>query len=80
MQHPKSRMFYEGDLRSGIASALEQSKSVACFVAGQTETLSACPTPPDDFLLVLGEDAESVTWENEYLHDPEVPTGITHFF
>jgi len=27
-------MFYEGDLQSGIATAIEQSKSVACFVAG----------------------------------------------
>jgi hypothetical protein len=27
-------MFYEGDLQSGIAAALEQSRAVLCFVHG----------------------------------------------
>ena len=28
-------MFHEGDLHSGIASAVQQSKAVLCFVRGQ---------------------------------------------
>jgi hypothetical protein len=31
----KSIMFYEGDLRSGINTAIEQSKLVACYVRSQ---------------------------------------------
>jgi hypothetical protein len=27
-------MFYEGDLQSGIAKAVQESKLVACFVTG----------------------------------------------
>lgn len=28
-------MFYEGDLQSGIATALRESKQVVCFVKGK---------------------------------------------
>ena len=29
-----AKMFYEGDLQSGIAKAVQESKLVACFVTG----------------------------------------------
>jgi hypothetical protein len=32
------KMFYEGDLQSGINKALQESKLVACFVAGISST------------------------------------------
>lgn len=31
-------MFYEGDLQSGIALAIQESKLVACFVRGEDST------------------------------------------
>lgn len=38
-QTPQIRkMFYEGDLHSGIAKALQESKLVACFVTGMNST------------------------------------------
>ena len=36
-------MFFEGDLQSGIALALSESKSVACFIKGASHhTLLEC--------------------------------------
>jgi hypothetical protein len=33
-------MFYEGDLQSGIALAVQQAKSVLCFVIGEFPILT----------------------------------------
>jgi hypothetical protein len=33
-------MFYEGDLQSGIALAVQQAKSVLCFVRGELPRLT----------------------------------------
>ena len=35
-------MFYRGDLRSGIARALQEQKSVACFVADDGDESTTC--------------------------------------
>lgn len=42
-------MFFEGDLQSGIALAIKDSKLVACFVRGETRSLSGKGTSTDHF-------------------------------
>lgn len=62
-------MFYEGDLRSGITLAIQESKLVACFVRGDPATCNfLC------FVLthIADDGPESATWEDDFLADPEV--------
>jgi len=35
-------MFYEGDLQSGIAKAVQEGKSVLCFISGTISGCAAC--------------------------------------
>ncbi|KAK8154999.1 hypothetical protein BKA80DRAFT_282458 [Phyllosticta citrichinensis] len=42
-QRPPQAMFHQGDLQSGISLALQQSKSVACFVTGASLSTAARP-------------------------------------
>jgi hypothetical protein len=79
-------MFYQGDLQSGIAKALQESKLVACFVTGTVVTFNLYyPRFPNtsldlyylslrDPLLTLWPDdgEESRMWENDFLEDPSV--------
>ena len=37
------KMFYQGDLQSGISKAVQESKLVACFVTGEIYHLSSPP-------------------------------------
>jgi hypothetical protein len=39
-------MFHDGDLQSGIALAIQQSKSVACFVRGLQNRISIVSRKP----------------------------------
>ena len=61
-------MFYKGDVQSGIAKAVQESKFVACFVTGiytpSTRVLWLTRCPDDG--------KESRIWENEFLQEEAV--------
>lgn len=64
-------MFHEGDIQSGIALALKESRYVICLVRGTSDaellTLASLLTR------YAADDAEaSSTWEHQYLADEEV--------
>lgn len=66
------KMFYTGDLQSGISEAVQASKMVACFVTGtislsfvSESVMAAADRCSDD-----GE--ESQMWENELLQEANV--------
>lgn len=66
-------MFYQGDLRSGINAAIEQSKLVACYVRSQGRWQPSYTR----FSNVLNyhssdDDDETTAWEDDFLTDPEV--------
>ena len=70
-----SAMFHEGDLQSGIAKAVADSKAVLCFVHGMSShRLPWFPwrkwTDMTDYDLDGSE--LSQLWEDEYLQVPEV--------
>lgn len=64
-------MFYDGDLQSGIAKAVQESKLVLCFVTGtylpndNMHSIRFADTNSD-------ENEESQLWENEFLQQEEV--------
>lgn len=63
-------MFYEGDIQGGIAQALQESKSVVCFVKGTRTTQN---TGFYDKLTASKDGSEeSDRWENEWLTDQNV--------
>ena len=70
LRYRRVDMFYHGDLQSGIALALSESKLVCCFVRSkpwcpiQWHKLT-CPREQD-------ESEESDLWETEFLEDSEV--------
>ena len=65
-------MFYEGDLQSGIAKAIQEARLLACFLTGSMK--SPADTSFDRSYLLTGDDQESRRWENEYLRKAEVIT------
>lgn len=64
-------MFHQGDLQSGIALAIQQSKSVACFVRG-TRSTPSCVDESTHSNRTLDDDRESSEWENEWLQEEQV--------
>jgi len=68
-------MFHKGDLQSGIASALQQSKAVLCFIHGLFESapsVSKADACSDD-----GEDSQ--TWEKTILNDEQACFMVSLF-
>lgn len=61
-------MFFDGDLQTGVALALEQSRVVVCFVTG----LSLTRWTWRQLTVSQGANDLSRLWENEYLQDKEV--------
>ena len=61
--------FFQGTLQEGIATAVQQSKSVVCFVTGELLAsyvqITIAETSAD-------KEDESVKWEDEYLTDDVV--------
>jgi hypothetical protein len=64
-------MFHEGDLQSGIATALQQSKAVFCFIYGVfNQSLTATVTD------IYKDDAvNSQAWEHTISTDEQVFFG-----
>ncbi|KAK0718848.1 hypothetical protein B0T21DRAFT_57596 [Apiosordaria backusii] len=62
--------FFEGSLQEGIGAALQQSKSVVCFVTGVLWGLFQIRYQVADH--IPDEQDESQTWENEYLKEEEI--------
>jgi hypothetical protein len=71
-------MFYEGDLQSGIALALAESKLVACFVRSEFLQCSSIVSMADGSQLSIKQDEseESSLWENRFLVDDEVRSRL----
>lgn len=65
--------FFQGSLQEGIGAALQQSRSVVCFVTGMSLVLFQIWSQVAD--LIIDEQDESQTWENEYLKEEEVCFG-----
>ena len=63
-------MFHSGDLQSGIAQALTESKLVACFVRGKLFLLDE--RIAGNNLRVSDDSNESALWENDFLRDQDV--------
>jgi hypothetical protein len=70
-----SKMFYQGDLQSGISKAVQEAKLVACFVTGKETSDIVGPPLVSDMCLDDGE--ESQLWETEFLQDEAVSLLIT---
>ncbi|KAK0661580.1 hypothetical protein QBC41DRAFT_36490 [Cercophora samala] len=62
--------FFQGSLQEGIGAALQQSKSVVCFVTGVSLVLFPIWYQVAD--CIPDEQDESQTWENEYLKAEEI--------
>lgn len=67
-------MFYQGDLQSGIATAMREAKPVVCFIRGMSLIVSSfklhiCILTRD---LCTDDQEESTTWEDEYFNSEEV--------
>jgi hypothetical protein len=62
-------MFHEGDLQSGIASAVQQSKAVFCFIHGSSEIAQPALTLTDPS---ADEEENSKAWESTILKDEHV--------
>jgi hypothetical protein len=65
-------MFHQGDLQSGIASAMQQSKAVLCFVHGLLNlrwSASKTDACSDDT-------TNSQAWENTILNDEQACSAI----
>lgn len=70
-------MFFTGSLQEGIATALQQSKCVFCFVTGEY-LIPPLATSADCLADTrIDEEAESQTWETEYLTEDSV--SLTSF-
>jgi hypothetical protein len=63
-------MFYEGSLQEGIATAIQQSKLVVCFVTGNSQFLLGRTNSITD--KALDGESESQIWETEFLVDDAV--------
>ena len=69
--------FFQGTLQEGIATAVQQLKSVVCFVTGESGLFDVIPhrhgmevrAKADNF---ADNGTESTQWENEYLADDAV--------
>jgi len=61
-------MFYEGDLQSGIAKAVQESKLVVCFVTGNVARVHGwiCTCEAN---ICADDGEESLIWENDFLQD-----------
>jgi hypothetical protein len=69
-------MFHEGDLQSGIASALQQSKAVLCFVHGSFQ-----PFPPVSKADASPDDREdSQTWEKTILNNEQACPKVSLYW
>ncbi len=64
-------MFYQGDLRSGINTAIEQSKLVVCYVRSQGN-LFVILRFGHELNNILEDGEETTTWEDDFLQEPEV--------
>jgi hypothetical protein len=62
-------MFHEGDLQSGIASAVQQSKALFCFIHGPSEISQPASTLTDPS---ADEEENSKAWESTILKDEHV--------
>lgn len=67
-------MFYDGDLQSGIAHALSQSKLLACFVTGSRAPMFLLWHRWLMSTVKLDDAQESLLWEEDYLQDDAVYT------
>jgi UBX domain len=69
-------MFHQGDIRSGISLAVQQSKAVICFVYGAFEM----PYPTYYSYVITdacsGDDENSQAWENTIVMDEQVCSGL----
>ena len=65
-------MFFDGDLQSGIALALQESKCVTCFVRGLSLDIWLQKGDMADLVPLLDTGAQSKLWEDEFFHDDEV--------
>ncbi len=67
-------MFYEGDLQSGIAKAVQEAKLVGCFVTGRDYTTQHLR--PFQLLgtehVASDEGEESQLWETNFLQEDPV--------
>ncbi|KAG0650239.1 ubx domain-containing 7 [Hyphodiscus hymeniophilus] len=68
-------MFYNGDLQSGIAKAVQQSKLVACFVWG---IFHHVPRKPRVLTMCPDDSEESKLWENDYLQDGTLKSSLSN--
>jgi hypothetical protein len=68
--------FFQGSLQEGIATALQQSKSVVCFVTGKIGHVPGNPGMPYADPRADGE-AESKQWEDDFFGDEEVSSFHT---
>jgi hypothetical protein len=64
-------MFFEGSLQEGIATALQQSKLVVCFVTGNYHFIPRIDVFAVSNIFPDGE-SESQKWETEFLVDDAV--------
>jgi hypothetical protein len=74
-------MFHQGDLQSGIALAVKDTKSVVCFVRGMSSTSLSFPASISFCMWIIliplryaDDTDESTLWENEYFDDEVIPT------
>ena len=65
------QMFHKGDLQSGIAQALADSKLIACFVSGGFRIIHSFRRASTN-LYLLDDAEQSILWEDEFLQDQEV--------
>lgn len=68
-------MFHDGDLQSGITTALSQSKLLVCFVTGLRLPMGLLLHRWLMRILKLDGTQESSLWEEDYLHDDTVYTA-----
>ena len=76
---PTMAVFFAGALHEGIATALQQSKHVVCFVTGKQASGRARPPMLDrkaHTCVHADEDEESQRWETDYLVDDGVQESL----
>ena len=61
-------MFYEGDLQSGIAKAVQEGKSVLCFISGTIKECAACVIFADQ----TADDSDEATTWSQWLREGRV--------
>ena len=64
-----SKMFYDGDLQSGITKAVQESKLVACFVTGISSISFLLITLVLTLTICSDDGEESKLWEDDFLQD-----------